>query len=57
MMPREPEKPQRLLVSSVRMLTGIKSIFAIPESNSPPDPKSIGVMLNNRWQKLKSFRT
>lgn len=56
-MPRKPEKSQSLLVSTVRMLTGIKETFSIPESNSPPDPKSTGFMLNKKWKMLNSFRT
>ncbi|HEY7081441.1 MAG TPA: dethiobiotin synthase [Nitrososphaeraceae archaeon] len=56
MMPRRPEEPQRLLVSTVRTLTGIKATFAVPESDSQPDPKSIGSILNKKWQILNSFR-
>jgi dethiobiotin synthetase len=55
-MPTRPEKPQRLLVSTLRQLTGIKVIFSIPDFHKEPDPKSVAIMLDKKWHIISSLR-
>jgi dethiobiotin synthetase len=55
-MPKRSDKSQRLLVSTVRQLTGIRTTFSIPEFHREPDPSSVGSILNGKWHILDALR-
>jgi hypothetical protein len=55
-MPKRPSKPQRLIASTVRQLTGVRRIFSIPEFRKQPEPVSIGSILDDKWHILDSLR-
>lgn len=51
-MPKRPEKSQRLLVSTIRRLTGIRSTFSVPEFGGELNAKSVGSVLDRKWNIL-----